>query len=160
MIFSPQIEPRRIAKVVLIDMGDPANPIRDPKKWKVLILQRIERDRKPESQQGLDFPGGTVRRSESFKQGAVRETREETELRIKVEDLNFLKRQELKLGSGFIHWFVTPYTGGQVKLEPKEHEKFYWFEIGQLRKVVPYPPKWMMRLIRSGVETLESERFN
>jgi 8-oxo-dGTP pyrophosphatase MutT (NUDIX family) len=158
--LTPQIEPRRIAKVVVLDIGDPANPIQDTDRWKVLLLRRIERDRRPESIQGLDLPGGNVRRSESYEHGAIRETREETQLRLKKETLFFLKSQAFSSGYGYIHWFVAPYSGGDVVLEPKEHEEYFWLEIGQLKKVEPYPPNWMMRLIREGVKTLESERFN
>ncbi|WP_028778077.1 NUDIX hydrolase [Shimazuella kribbensis] len=145
-------KPRKVAKVVIIDTSS--------LEWKVLILQRVARDIRPISPHGHDFPGGHVRLGEmkNPRLGAIREVREETDLVVAMNALMTLSIEPLSDGSGNIYWYLAEFPGGEVRIQPREHDFFFWKEIGSLTPNELTPSGWMENLIRMGVEKLE-KRF-
>ena len=84
----------------------------------ILLIQRAERKHR-----GLwSLPGGKRDRGESLRETAVRETREETGIRITADDLY----QESK-HNGFEIWRGKP-VGGRLRIQKKECLDAKWFQ--------------------------------
>jgi 8-oxo-dGTP diphosphatase len=109
---------------------------------KVLIIKRSKtNDVLPEF---WDIPGGTLEDGEDPVAGTIRETKEETNLDVKNLRLFFEHSNvDVAKNKQFVTLvFVAKNPGGEVKLNPEEHEEYAWIdptEIGKY-KTVDYLP--------------------
>ncbi|HUC02125.1 MAG TPA: NUDIX hydrolase [Candidatus Paceibacterota bacterium] len=105
---------------------------------KVLILKRAKvNDVLPEY---WDIPGGTLEDGENPVAGAIRETKEETDLDIAGLQLFFEYStiDDVKDTQFVTLVFAAKYSGGEVTLHPEEHEEYAWIapdEIGKYKTV-------------------------
>jgi 8-oxo-dGTP diphosphatase len=115
---------------------------------RVLILKRSRRnDVLPEY---WDIPGGTLEDGEDPAAGAIRETKEETGLAISNLTLFFQHSNvDTTKDKQFITLvFCAKYQGGEVVLNPEEHDEFVWadpLEISRY-KAVNYLPDCLRAL--------------
>lgn len=137
-------KPLRVAKVVLI-----APPQR------ALILRRVETDRKEESPDGFDLPGGGAKfRENDLRTTAVREVKEETGFRISKGSLKLLFVQELLNWKPVVlYFYVARCPEGEVMLNPDEHMSYHFQDVNKPANLTP--SGWLEALIRYGAEKLE-----
>lgn len=101
---------------------------------KILITQRpLDDDYMPGY---WDTPGGTIEFGEKCVDGLIREIKEETELDVKVgkiiycfDHLSNPQRHQFTLV------YECEYIGGEVNLDPKEHQQFKWLTFNELEKL-------------------------
>lgn len=105
---------KRVSTVVVVDDK------------KFLILRRG-----PESLGGglWNFPGGKAEAGEKAEETAVRELKEESDLDVKPEDLEYLGSLETK--KLIVTFFITDLYEGEVKIN-KESDKFKWIPITEI----------------------------
>jgi 8-oxo-dGTP diphosphatase len=101
---------------------------------KVLIIKRAKvNDVLPEY---WDIPGGTLEDGEDPAAGAIREAREETSLGI--NDLRlFFEHSNVDAAKNkqFVTLvFAAKYPGGEVTLNPEEHEEYAWIASEEVEK--------------------------
>jgi 8-oxo-dGTP diphosphatase len=100
----------------------------------ILILRRSKlNDVLPEY---WDIPGGTLEDGEDPNDGAVREVKEETGLDITKPRL-FFQRSNVDIAKNkqFVTLvFMAAYPGGQIRLNPKEHDEYAWIDPSDVRK--------------------------
>jgi 8-oxo-dGTP diphosphatase len=109
---------------------------------KMLIIKRAKvNDVLPEC---WDIPGGTLEDGEDPATGAIREAKEETGLEI--TDLRlFFEHSNIDAAKNkqFVTLvFAAKYPGGEVKLNPEEHEEYKWIAPEEIEKykAVAYLP--------------------
>lgn len=99
---------------------------------RVLIIKRSKaNDVLPEY---WDIPGGTLEDGEDPTVGAVRETKEETNLDIQSPSL-FFEKSNIDTGKNkqFVTLvFVAKYRGGKITLRKGEHEEYAWIDISEV----------------------------
>jgi 8-oxo-dGTP diphosphatase len=98
---------------------------------KFLVTHRSrENDYMPEL---WDIPGGTVEFTENTYQCLEREIMEETGLVVEVKETIFVHDF---LSNEFRHQFQIvfkcKYQGGEVRLNPEEHDKFKWVTLSEM----------------------------
>lgn len=76
-------------------------------------------------------PGGHVEAGETPKQGAIRETLEESGLSVKPEDLKLLL-QRTKYSFGMIYHFITDKFSGDEVVVSFEHDDHAWVSMEEL----------------------------
>jgi 8-oxo-dGTP diphosphatase len=105
---------------------------------KVLIIKRSKiNDVLPEY---WDIPGGTLEDGEDPAAGAIREAKEETGLDIFSLRLFFeYSNVDAAKDKQFVTLvFAAQYLGGEIVLNPEEHEEYAWIapeEVGKYRAV-------------------------
>jgi 8-oxo-dGTP diphosphatase len=97
---------KKVAKVVMYDGN------------KILILKRAE------EKNSWDLPGGHLEEGESTEEGAVRETKEETNLDIK--ELQHVSKDKR------ITFYTCGRPNGKIKLQKEEHTDYKWIESSDL----------------------------
>jgi mutator protein MutT len=101
---------------------------------KVLIIKRSKaNDILPEY---WDIPGGTLEDGEDPATGAIRETKEETNLDVQNFSLFFQKSNiDAAKKKQFVTLvFAAKYPGGEVKLNSEEHEEYAWIDSSEVGK--------------------------
>ena len=80
------------------------------------------------------FPKGRVEKNETESETALREVKEETNLDVKIEDLNktykdcyFTKKNESKE----VVYFLAKRIGGEIKPQEKEIKNIEWVELSE-----------------------------
>jgi len=76
-------------------------------------------------------PGGGVEEGESPAQGAVRETFEESGLRVKPADLKLLI-QRTKHDYGMVYFYITDKFSGEGVRLSHEHKSFTWVDMKKI----------------------------
>ena len=103
-------------------------------KMEVLITKRAsDNDVLPEY---WDIPGGTLEDGEDPTVGVTREVKEETGLDIHQPQL-FFQKSDVDSGKNkqFITLiFLTRYSGGNIVLNPDEHDEYKWVTISDIQK--------------------------
>lgn len=89
---------------------------------------------------GFTLPGGRVEVFEYAKQALVRETREETGIKIKKGDLQLVHiiHHQMKQTSEFVLFFKAEQWFGELKIkEPEKFKKTVWIPYTELPKKMP-----------------------
>jgi mutator protein MutT len=94
---------------------------------KFLILQRSTTSR---GAGFWNFPGGSVEDDETEDLASVRELKEEADLDVNVEDIEFLGT--LETSRLRIHFFITEVYSGTVTIN-KESDDFKWITMEELK---------------------------
>ncbi|MDR3582153.1 MAG: NUDIX hydrolase [Candidatus Pacebacteria bacterium] len=87
-----------------------------------------------------DIPGGTLEDGEDPAVGAIREIKEETGLDVQTPRL-FFEYSNVDVGKNkqFVTLvFMAKYPGGEITLNPEEHEEYTWIdpsEVGNYKTV-------------------------
>lgn len=78
-----------------------------------------------------DTPGGRIEDGEDPEVGVIRETKEETRLTIENPKLFFQKSSvDLEKSTQYITLvFLAKYNGGNIILNPDDHEEYKWIKI-------------------------------
>jgi 8-oxo-dGTP diphosphatase len=82
-----------------------------------------------------DVPGGTLENGEAPEDGAAREALEESGLKIGKPHLFFCKSNiDVKKNKQFVTMiFLSKYSGGNIILNPEEHDDFAWIKISEAK---------------------------
>ena len=122
-----------VAKVIVFDENN-----------RILLLRRADK------QQNWDLPGGHLKKGENYEQGAKRETKEETNL--KISGLEHITTEEK---NRIVKYFKTNEYNGQITLDPEEHTDYKWVKIEDLDQ---YPIiKMMKSVIRDEMKAILQE---
>ncbi|MFI6373431.1 NUDIX domain-containing protein [Streptomyces sp. NPDC050546] len=75
-----------------------------------------------------DLPGGTVDPGETLEDALVREVFEETKIKVDIERLlyAYTNLATLPKRQTFQTVFLCRYAGGDVQLDPADHDQFVW----------------------------------
>lgn len=103
---------KNVAKVLIFNKNN-----------EILLLKRADK------RKNWDLPGGHVKKGENYKNGAERETKEETNLDILV-----LKHIKTQKKGRIIQYFKTNSYEGSISLDPEEHVEYKWVKIEDLGK--------------------------
>lgn len=100
------------------------------KNGKYLLVRRVDEEKK-EHWGNWECPGGKLEENETFEDAAIRESKEETNLKIEI-----VKRvKELgKNGEIDAVVFLGKPKSNKVKIS-KEHSEFNWFTYDELKKL-------------------------
>lgn len=82
-----------------------------------------------------DFPGGTVEFSEEPLEALNREILEETGLKVEISKPIYVCSQAQDSRHQFWIIYECKYVGGEVKLNPEEHEKYLWVDNSKISKL-------------------------
>lgn len=96
---------------------------------KFLLLKRTKEDRWMPEKWGL--PGGKVEKDESYLNGAIRETFEETGLAVK----ELLHQHTLFTTNLIVNYYITDLYSGNIVLSPSEHDEYKWFSLPEIKEL-------------------------
>jgi 8-oxo-dGTP diphosphatase len=104
------------------------------KDGKLLVVRRVKDD----FLGGMyELPGGSVDEGETIEQGAIRELSEETGLKV-TEFAALFQGFDYKKQNGVLvrqYNFVVEYPGGEVKLDPGEHDDYKWIRKSEIKSL-------------------------
>lgn len=111
-----------------------AHTIITNEKKQILILQRSATTKTLPNQ--WDIPGGTLEDGEDPAEGVIRETKEEAGLDIKEPSLFFYTSNvDKEKNKQFVRLvFITECQGGEVKLNPREHQDYKRIDMSEASK--------------------------
>jgi len=115
------VDTKKVAKVVVISQG------------KILLLLRKKDQAFP---QHWDLPGGHLHSDETWESGAIRETKEETNLDVRGLRLVHQKGRET--------YFMTSDWSGEIydAEDLPEHDAWTWLDIGEVNKLENFSDKY------------------
>lgn len=115
---------------------------------KVLIIKRASQRKVFPS--NWDIPGGTLEPGEDPAEGALREIKEETSLELdEISLYDYTHNIDTEKNKQFIRLiFIGTYEGGEVQVNPEEHEEYAWVDIDNMKEydLVYYLPKLIEQL--------------
>ena len=88
------------------------------------------------------FPKGTPDRDESIEETALRETEEETGLKVRI--LESLGQMEYWFAAGgervhkFVHFYLMEPVGGDVSLHDHEYDEVRWVPVAEARRMLSF----------------------
>ena len=124
-------------KAVIIDVG------------KVLMIRRRLND--PHNPGQWDLPGGRIKPTESPQDGLIRETKEESNLNIKVIfplDVQHFTRQDGQIIN--LIFFLCKKISNDIKLS-EEHTEYKWVDLTEPKSEFP---EWLYQVIDNYLLTL------
>lgn len=90
-----------------------------------------------------DVPGGGVHKNELYKNGAVRELKEELGLNLKPDGLSAIGRYDMRFGITSIHleYFIIEFDQKDIvlKLQPIEISEARWFNKTEIQNLNMHP---------------------
>lgn len=116
---------------------------------------------------GFEFPKGGVEKKEKLNEAVIRETEEETGLKIiKIDNLKlkgkYLYSKELKDRKGFVgqtwHLFSVRVKDGKVKMDEHEHSGYFWLNYKEAIRKLTY--KNQKECLKKANEFIISKRDN
>lgn len=100
---------------------------------RVLLLRRSKTD--PSNPWYWCFPGGGIEQNETPEQAALREIKEESNLKI----IEMRKMGEFQDEENNIHLFMTDDVVGRVLLKDGEHDRFAWIHPSEIECYKTFP---------------------
>jgi 8-oxo-dGTP diphosphatase len=84
-----------------------------------------------------DIPGGVVEPGETVEEAIYREVNEETALKIQVGRVVYIypNRDQLPHRQTFQAVYLCKYIGGEVRLNPSEHDTFKWVDYDDIARI-------------------------
>ena len=83
-----------------------------------------------------DTPGGTIEFGEKIIDALNREIKEETDLNVKVGNVIFCHNHlSGKERHQFELVYSCDYIGGEIKLDPKEHQEYRWVTLKEMESL-------------------------
>lgn len=113
---------------------------------KILVTHRSSvNDYKPLQ---WDFPGGKLEPGETPEQGLEREIQEETSLKVTIDSIDYIfpMLEELPEREYILLVYECQYIGGEITLNPEEHDEYRWVTFEELPKLD------LIHFVRSWVE--------
>ena len=126
---------------------------------KILIQTRYKPSIDPENSGKIEIPSGLIKKYELAQDATIRETEEETGIKITINDRfrdmvnqkngevvssssTFLCCQQLKGDRSYLSLvFVSQYVGGEIKENHAESRNPIWVSIGDLKKLIKLNPE-------------------
>lgn len=127
------------------------------KDGKILLMHRFKKGR-----EYWVFPGGGVERGENVEQALIREMREETSFKVKIDRLLFKLENQFKkeyggnvLGDKVEYYFLIKDFSGEMALGSPEKEKMNennqyhleWVELSKIKEMPTLYPKEAVKRI-------------
>jgi 8-oxo-dGTP diphosphatase len=115
------------------------------KDHQVLLLRRASHDAYRPG--GIDLPGGKVEEGEEIATGALREVLEETGLTIDPATMQLVysltkagDNTSAREAANIVRlFFICQTDGSDVKVNPEEHDTFYWYPIQEAVEKTDHP---------------------
>ena len=103
--------------------------IYDKPNEKFLLLKRTATDNWMPGKWG--FPGGKVEKDESYLEGGIRETFEETGLQVK----HLLHQHTLFTSNLIVNYYITSSFSGDVIVDKTEHDEYEWYSLSEIKEL-------------------------
>ena len=104
---------------------------------RILLMRRSPTD--PSNPWVWNFPGGGIETSETPKEAAIREVKEESNLTCPPIFLKKIGTYHDTVDQLELHVFTTEKSYGKVLLKDKEHDRFAWIDPSEIRCYKTFP---------------------
>ena len=98
---------------------------------KILMVQENKEFKKGK----WNMPAGKLEDTESVIEAAIRETKEETNIDIKIKGLLAIQETISEMGQLIILYFVGEYVSGDIKYNEEEIADVKWMTVGEIKSL-------------------------